>query len=149
MRSGRLSVVVCLTAAARPHARREGFDDGWEELSEDEQAEALARPSDDPLIGEDGTPKQRTFAIDAGIWRMTFVSIGLARRSQSWLDRYEAYAVASGADRAQARKARTAVAANLPALAPEKDADILRAGGFSNVALFFAAFTWRGWIAQA
>lgn len=66
-----------------------------------------------------------------------------------WLDRYEAYAVALGADRAQARKARTAVSANLPTLAPEQDADILRAGGFSNVALFFAAFTWRGWVGRA
>lgn len=66
-----------------------------------------------------------------------------------WLDRYESYAVASGADREQARKARTAVGAHLPTLSPEQDADILSAGGFSDVALFFAAFTWRGWVARA
>lgn len=66
-----------------------------------------------------------------------------------WLDRYESYAVASGSDRKQARKARTAVDAHLPTLFPEQDADILRAGGFSDVALFFAAFTWRGWVARA
>lgn len=66
-----------------------------------------------------------------------------------WLDRYEAYAVESGADREQARKARTAVGAHLPTLAPEEDAIILGNGGFSDVALFFAAFTWRGWVARA
>lgn len=66
-----------------------------------------------------------------------------------WLDRYESYAVASGADRKQAQKARTAVGAHLPTLSPEQDADILSAGGFSDVALFFAAFTWRGWVARA
>ncbi|CAO4193995.1 class I SAM-dependent methyltransferase [Methylorubrum extorquens] len=66
-----------------------------------------------------------------------------------WLDRYESYAVASGADREKARKARTAVGAHLPALSPEQDEDILNAGGFLDVTLFFAAFTWRGWVARA
>lgn len=66
-----------------------------------------------------------------------------------WLDRYEAYALVSGADREQARKARAAVGLHLPTLSPEQDADILREGGFSEVALFFAAFTWRGWVGRA
>ena len=66
-----------------------------------------------------------------------------------WLSRYEAYAVASGADPDEARKARAAVDANLPALTPEQDTDILRDGGFRDVALFFAAFAWRGWVARA
>ncbi len=69
-------------------------------------------------------------------------------RSQ-WLARYEAYAVASGADRVQAAKARVAVDGHLPTLAPEEDAAILRAGGFREVDLFFAAFTWRGWTGRA
>lgn len=66
-----------------------------------------------------------------------------------WLARYEAYAVSSGADREQAAKARAAVGAHLHTLAPEADADIMRAGGFRGVDLFFAAFTWRGWIGHA
>ncbi|MBX9930189.1 MAG: methyltransferase domain-containing protein [Methylobacterium sp.] len=66
-----------------------------------------------------------------------------------WLDRYEAYAVSSGADPEQARKARTAVSAHLPTLSPEQDANLLHQGGFSDIALFFAAFTWRGWVARA
>ena len=66
-----------------------------------------------------------------------------------WLARYEAYAVASGAERAQAVQARAAVAAHLHTLDPEADAAIIRAAGFREVDLFFAAFTWRGWIGRA
>jgi tRNA (cmo5U34)-methyltransferase len=66
-----------------------------------------------------------------------------------WLARYEAFAVASGADREQAAKARIAVEAHLHILTPEEDAAVLRAGGFRDVEPFFAAFTWRGWIGRA
>ena len=48
-----------------------------------------------------------------------------------------------------ARKARAAIDASLPALSPGDDAAILGDGGFRDVALFYAAFTWRGWIARA
>ena len=66
-----------------------------------------------------------------------------------WLSRYAAYAIASGADPAQANTARTAVEARLSLLSPEQDAEILREAGFRDVELFYAAFTWRGWIAYA
>lgn len=68
---------------------------------------------------------------------------------ERWLKRYEAYAVASGAEPEMARKARTAVGVSLPVLGPEQDAAILSDGGFRDVALFYAALTWRGWIAYA
>ncbi len=66
-----------------------------------------------------------------------------------WLARYEAFAVASGADPEQPGKARAAVDAHLPALTPEDDAAILAHAGFHDVELFYAAFTWRGWVARA
>ncbi|OCK59651.1 class I SAM-dependent methyltransferase [Bradyrhizobium sp. LMTR 3] len=66
-----------------------------------------------------------------------------------WLSRYAAYAIASGADPNQANTARAAVEARLPVLGPEQDAQILREAGFRDVELFYAAFTWRGWIAYA
>ena len=66
-----------------------------------------------------------------------------------WLSRYAAYAIASGADPDRVNKARAAVEANMPMLSPEEDEEILRKAGFSDVSLFFAAFTWRGWIAHA
>jgi tRNA (cmo5U34)-methyltransferase len=66
-----------------------------------------------------------------------------------WLSRYAAYAIASGADPTQAHNARAAVDASLNLLTPEQDAQILREAGFHDVELFYAAFTWRGWIAYA
>lgn len=66
-----------------------------------------------------------------------------------WLSRYEAYAVASGADPEMAGKARAAVAKSVHTFEPQRDGDILRRGGFRDVDLFYAAFTWRGWIAKA
>jgi hypothetical protein len=36
-----------------------------------------------------------------------------------------------------------------PALSPEEDEASLRAAGFSDVRLFYAAFTFRGWVAYA
>jgi len=66
-----------------------------------------------------------------------------------WLSRYAAFATASGADPEQANSAKAAVAASLSTLSPEHDEAILCEAGFSDVKLFFAAFTWRGWIARA
>lgn len=66
-----------------------------------------------------------------------------------WLSRYAAYAVASGADPEQAEQARAAVAASLALLAPEDDESCLREACFSEIEQFYAAFTWRGWVARA
>lgn len=66
-----------------------------------------------------------------------------------WLSRYAAFAIASGARPDQAENARAAIAARLETLAPEEDEAILRDAGFTKVSLFYAAFTWRGWVAYA
>ena len=66
-----------------------------------------------------------------------------------WLARYAAYAVASGADPAQTEQARVAVGASLALLTPEEDETCLRDAGFKDVELFYAAFTWRGWVSRA
>ena len=44
---------------------------------------------------------------------------------------------------------RAAVEAHLSLLNPDEDETILRDAGFSDVSLFYAAFTWRGWVAYA
>ncbi|NJO38080.1 MAG: class I SAM-dependent methyltransferase, partial [Rhizobiales bacterium] len=64
-----------------------------------------------------------------------------ASERDRWLDRYAAYPIASGADPDQVQEARAAVAASLNTFSPEQDEGILRAGGFSDVSLFYAAFT--------
>ena len=45
--------------------------------------------------------------------------------------------------------ARAAVDANLSLLSPEQDARVLSEAGFRDVEMFYAAFTWRGWVGYA
>lgn len=66
-----------------------------------------------------------------------------------WLARYAAFAVSSGLDPDRAAQARAAIGSQLPILAPEQDEAMLREAGFSDVGLFYAAFTFRGWVAYA
>jgi tRNA (cmo5U34)-methyltransferase len=66
-----------------------------------------------------------------------------------WLSRYAAFATASGIDHENAVAASAAIGAHLPILAPERDEALLREAGFSDVSLFYAGFTFRGWVAYA
>jgi tRNA (cmo5U34)-methyltransferase len=66
-----------------------------------------------------------------------------------WLSRYAAFALSSGGEPEQVEKMRDTVDAHVPLFDAEKDEAILRAAGFSDVEMFYAAFTWRGWIAYA
>jgi len=66
-----------------------------------------------------------------------------------WLDRYAAFALASGADAEQVEQARAAVSASLAMLPPAEDEACLAEAGFVAAELFYTGFTWRGWTAQA
>ncbi|KAJ9466875.1 Carboxy-S-adenosyl-L-methionine synthase [Diplonema papillatum] len=66
-----------------------------------------------------------------------------------WLDRYAAFAFASGVPEGNARNASAAISKKLPAVSPEEDEALLREAGFAGVKLFYAGFTFRGWIAYA
>jgi tRNA (cmo5U34)-methyltransferase len=66
-----------------------------------------------------------------------------------WLSRFAAYGISMGVDPSAAGATKTALAAKLPALPPEEDEALLREAGFSDVALFYAALTFRGWVAYA
>ncbi len=68
---------------------------------------------------------------------------------ERWLDRYAAFAIASGAIPEQAHGARDAVSKAVNMLSPEQDESVLRAAGFRDVTPFYAAFTWRGWVGYA
>lgn len=67
----------------------------------------------------------------------------------TWLSRYAEFAIASGVDRDKGLAMREKVAANLCMFSPAEDESILKAAGFADVTPFYAAFTWRGWIAYA
>lgn len=66
-----------------------------------------------------------------------------------WLRRYAAFAASSGIAQADADRAIEAIGARLPLLAPEQEVALLREAGFETVELFYAAFTFKGWVAYA
>jgi len=65
-----------------------------------------------------------------------------------WLRRYAAFAFASGAGSHDASRAVEAIATRLPTLSPEQDAELLREAGFDDIELFYAGFTFKGWVAS-
>ncbi|WP_200944153.1 class I SAM-dependent methyltransferase [Lysobacter sp. Root667] len=64
-----------------------------------------------------------------------------------WLNRYAAFAVASGVPGFDASNAVAAISSRLPLLSPEHDVALMQQAGFDNVELFYAGFTFKGWVA--
>lgn len=64
-----------------------------------------------------------------------------------WLDRYAAFAIASGVSAQNARNGAAAIGRQLPVLSPEQDVALLREAGFSDAELFYAGFSFKGWVA--
>jgi tRNA (cmo5U34)-methyltransferase len=64
-----------------------------------------------------------------------------------WLNRFAAFAIASGVPAGKAASAVAAIGDQLPVLSPDQDEALLRDAGFSDVHLFYAGFTFRGWVA--
>lgn len=67
---------------------------------------------------------------------------------ERWLSRYAAFAVASGIPAANMANAAAAISARLPLLTPAQDEALLREAGFVDIDLFYAAFSFRGWVAR-
>jgi tRNA (cmo5U34)-methyltransferase len=66
-----------------------------------------------------------------------------------WLSRYVSFAITSGIEAEKAENARAMIDTQLTILTPEQDEEILRDAGFTDVSLFYAGFTFRGWVAYA
>lgn len=64
-----------------------------------------------------------------------------------WLERYAAFATSSGVPAENAQGAMAAISSRLPLLSPEQDVALMKEAGFDVVELFYAAFTFKGWIA--
>ena len=69
-------------------------------------------------------------------------------RSQ-WIARHVMFGAADGTDPGQLEAAQQAIGTRLNILAPEDEEAMLRDAGFSDVTLFYAAFSFRGWVAYA
>lgn len=66
-----------------------------------------------------------------------------------WLARSAAFARGASVDSPQASASATAMAERLPLLSSDADEAVLRDAGFSDVALFYAGLSFRGWVAEA
>lgn len=64
-----------------------------------------------------------------------------------WLARFAAFGVSSGLPTENMQNAVRGIGTQLPVLSPEDDEALLREAGFANVGLFYAAFSFRGWVA--
>jgi tRNA (cmo5U34)-methyltransferase len=74
---------------------------------------------------------------------------GDAEERALWLSRYAAFLSDSGVDPASAMKASAAIGERLHILTPQQDETLIDEAGFKNVSLFYASFTYRGWVAYA
>jgi tRNA (cmo5U34)-methyltransferase len=63
-----------------------------------------------------------------------------------WLQRYAAFGIASGIPEVNANAAIEAIGSRLPLLSPDEDEALLREAGFDGVELFYAGFTFKGWV---
>lgn len=68
---------------------------------------------------------------------------------RQWMTRSVAFGERNGADRATARERSGAMMERLPLLDPAQEEALLREAGFVDVALFYAALSFRGWVASA
>lgn len=68
---------------------------------------------------------------------------------ERWLARSAAFARRDGSDPAQDLASAQAMAERLPLLTPEEEEALLRQAGFAAPALFYAALSFRGWVAYA
>jgi tRNA (cmo5U34)-methyltransferase len=68
---------------------------------------------------------------------------------RTWLQRHVAFMTANGVPVASTTSAIEAIASRLPLLSPEAEVDLLQRAGFEQPRLFYAAFTFKGWVAYA
>ncbi len=67
----------------------------------------------------------------------------------TWIARHVAFGQADDIDPATATKARDAIGTRLTILAPDEEEAMLAEAGFAGITPFYAAFSFRGWIAYA
>lgn len=64
-----------------------------------------------------------------------------------WLRRNADFLMSSGTSASLAEKNIETMREHLPALSPEEDEALMKEAGFEDVQLFYAAFTFKGWVA--
>ncbi len=100
--------------------------------------ETRAHPQRDPPTPTPGSPL------------ITFHhSVPAGAEREAWFRHWATYALGTTGDPQQIDARAAGMAANLPALSPEEDEQLLAAAGFTDIATFMSALTLRGWVAYA
>jgi tRNA (cmo5U34)-methyltransferase len=82
-----------------------------------------------------------------GPFVVAHISLPQAEPERSiWINRHVAF---GGTDPASVERARQAIATRLSILSPEEDEAMLGEAGFSDVGLFYAGLSFRGWVGYA
>lgn len=68
---------------------------------------------------------------------------------ERWMARSAVFGDHADSDWAKAKATGRTMAERLPLLAPAEEEELLREAGFLDVSLFYAAFSFRGWVATA
>ena len=72
-----------------------------------------------------------------------------APESATALDRYRDFALESGADPEQVEATCGRLTSVLKMVGPARNEELLTESGFTDVELFYAGLSWRGWHARA
>jgi tRNA (cmo5U34)-methyltransferase len=64
-----------------------------------------------------------------------------------WIGRHVAFGAAAGLSPEQMDSARNAIATRLTILSPADEEELMRQAGFVGITQFYAAFSFRGWVA--
>jgi tRNA (cmo5U34)-methyltransferase len=68
---------------------------------------------------------------------------------ERWMMRSVAFGDRAGIDWAKSAATAKTMTERLPLLTPSEEKDLLREAGYSEIALFYAAFSFRGWVATS
>jgi tRNA (cmo5U34)-methyltransferase len=76
-------------------------------------------------------------------------SVPTGDEATAWLERSAVFGGGPGADVGKARISAAKMAEHLPLLSADEEVAVQREAGFSGVALFYAGFSFRGWVSRA
>ena len=77
------------------------------------------------------------------------VALDQLAEKRVWLQRWAAFAMARGGTDENLAARAEALASRLPTLSPEREVALLEEAGFNEPRLFYAALSFRGWVAYA